>query len=101
MMFHLILNRELACFAAGSATRIRRIEGGQSRGLPGESELEARLGKQPRVLSLQRHHPQYIKANFDHYNADDTTPRIRRLPPPCGAAKKRVAGPGGDTDGVG
>jgi Rieske 2Fe-2S family protein len=22
-------------------------------------------------------HPQYIKANFDHYNADDTTPRIR------------------------
>ncbi len=23
-------------------------------------------------------HPQYIKANFDHYNADDTTPRIQR-----------------------
>ena len=23
-------------------------------------------------------HPQYIKANFDHYNADDTTPRIKR-----------------------
>lgn len=23
-------------------------------------------------------HPQYIKANFDHYNADDTTPRIRQ-----------------------
>jgi Rieske 2Fe-2S family protein len=23
-------------------------------------------------------HPQYIKANFDHYNADDTTPSIRR-----------------------
>jgi len=22
-------------------------------------------------------HPQYIRANFDHYNADDTTPRIR------------------------
>jgi Rieske 2Fe-2S family protein len=22
-------------------------------------------------------HPQYIKANFDHYNADDTTPRIQ------------------------
>jgi Rieske 2Fe-2S family protein len=22
-------------------------------------------------------HPQYIKANFDHYNVDDTTPRIR------------------------
>ena len=22
-------------------------------------------------------HPQYIKANFDHYNADDTTPRVR------------------------
>jgi Rieske 2Fe-2S family protein len=22
-------------------------------------------------------HPQYIKANFDHYNADDTAPRIR------------------------
>jgi Rieske 2Fe-2S family protein len=22
-------------------------------------------------------HPQYIKANFDHYNADDTTPSIR------------------------
>ncbi|HEV8541207.1 MAG TPA: aromatic ring-hydroxylating dioxygenase subunit alpha [Verrucomicrobiae bacterium] len=22
-------------------------------------------------------HPQYIKANFDHYNADDTTPKIR------------------------
>jgi Rieske 2Fe-2S family protein len=22
-------------------------------------------------------HPQYIKANFDHYNADDTSPRIR------------------------
>jgi len=22
-------------------------------------------------------HPQYIKANFDHYNADDATPRIR------------------------
>lgn len=22
-------------------------------------------------------HPQYIKANFDHYNSDDTTPRIR------------------------
>jgi Rieske 2Fe-2S family protein len=22
-------------------------------------------------------HPQYIKANFDHYNADDTTPHIR------------------------
>ncbi len=22
-------------------------------------------------------HPQYIKANFDHYNPDDTTPRIR------------------------
>jgi Rieske 2Fe-2S family protein len=22
-------------------------------------------------------HPQYIKANFDHYNADDTTPAIR------------------------
>ncbi|MFO1498949.1 MAG: aromatic ring-hydroxylating dioxygenase subunit alpha [Verrucomicrobiota bacterium] len=22
-------------------------------------------------------HPQYIKANFDHYNADDTNPRIR------------------------
>jgi Rieske 2Fe-2S family protein len=22
-------------------------------------------------------HPQYVKANFDHYNADDTTPRIR------------------------
>lgn len=22
-------------------------------------------------------HPQYTKANFDHYNADDTTPRIR------------------------
>jgi Rieske 2Fe-2S family protein len=24
-------------------------------------------------------HPQYIKANFDHYNADDTTPRVREL----------------------
>lgn len=24
-------------------------------------------------------HPQYIKANFDHYNSDDTTPRIREL----------------------
>ena len=24
-------------------------------------------------------HPQYIKANFDHYNADDTSPRIREL----------------------
>ena len=24
-------------------------------------------------------HPQYIKANFDHYNADDATPRIREL----------------------
>ena len=23
-------------------------------------------------------HPQYIKANFDHYNADDTTPRIKK-----------------------
>jgi len=23
-------------------------------------------------------HPQYIKANFDHYNDDDTTPRIRQ-----------------------
>jgi Rieske 2Fe-2S family protein len=23
-------------------------------------------------------HPQYIKANFDHYNADDTNPRIRQ-----------------------
>jgi Rieske 2Fe-2S family protein len=23
-------------------------------------------------------HPQYIKANFDHYNADDTTPKIRQ-----------------------
>jgi Rieske 2Fe-2S family protein len=23
-------------------------------------------------------HPQYIKANFDHYNADDTTPRVRK-----------------------
>jgi Rieske 2Fe-2S family protein len=23
-------------------------------------------------------HPQYIKANFDHYNADDATPRIRQ-----------------------
>ena len=23
-------------------------------------------------------HPQYIKANFDHYNADDTTPEIRK-----------------------
>jgi glycine betaine catabolism A len=22
-------------------------------------------------------HPQYIKANFDHYNADDATPRVR------------------------
>jgi Rieske 2Fe-2S family protein len=22
-------------------------------------------------------HPQYIKANFDHYNSDDTTPRIK------------------------
>lgn len=22
-------------------------------------------------------HPQYTKANFDHYNADDTTPRVR------------------------
>jgi Rieske 2Fe-2S family protein len=22
-------------------------------------------------------HPQYVKANFDHYNADDTAPRIR------------------------
>src|SRR5260221_7025325 len=22
-------------------------------------------------------HPQYIKANFDHYNADDTSPRIK------------------------
>ena len=22
-------------------------------------------------------HPQYIKANFDHYNADDTTPRVQ------------------------
>ncbi|MBI1841485.1 MAG: aromatic ring-hydroxylating dioxygenase subunit alpha [Verrucomicrobia bacterium] len=24
-------------------------------------------------------HPQYIKANFDHYNADDTSPRVREL----------------------
>lgn len=24
-----------------------------------------------------QNHPQYIKANFDHYNADDTGPRIR------------------------
>src|SRR5205823_4826637 len=23
-------------------------------------------------------HPQYIKANFDHYNSDDTTPRVRQ-----------------------
>lgn len=23
-------------------------------------------------------HPQYIKANFDHFNADDTTPKIRQ-----------------------
>ena len=22
-------------------------------------------------------HPQYIKANFDHYNADDTNDRVR------------------------
>ena len=31
-------------------------------------------------------HPQYIKANFDHYNADDTTPRIREQM--AGAAEK-------------
>jgi Rieske 2Fe-2S family protein len=24
-------------------------------------------------------HPQYIKANFDHYNSDDTSPRLREL----------------------
>ena len=24
-----------------------------------------------------QNHPQYIRANFDHYNVDDTTPRIR------------------------
>jgi Rieske 2Fe-2S family protein len=33
-------------------------------------------------------HPQYIKANFDHYNADDTTPRIREQ---MGQAAARVA----------
>jgi glycine betaine catabolism A len=26
-----------------------------------------------------QNHPQYIKANFDHYNADDTSPRVREL----------------------
>jgi Rieske 2Fe-2S family protein len=32
-------------------------------------------------------HPQYIKANFDHYNADDTTPRIQQQ---IDAAVRRV-----------
>jgi Rieske 2Fe-2S family protein len=34
-------------------------------------------------------HPQYIKANFDHYNADDTTPRIKAQ---IDAAVRRAAG---------
>jgi len=32
-------------------------------------------------------HPQYIKANFDHFNADDTTPRIQQQ---IDAAVRRV-----------
>ena len=40
-------------------------QGRQSRRLRGRSELETRLGKQPRVLPLNANHPQYIKANFD------------------------------------
>jgi Rieske 2Fe-2S family protein len=30
-------------------------------------------------------HPQYIKANFDHYNADDVTPRVRQQMAEAGA----------------
>jgi Rieske 2Fe-2S family protein len=37
-------------------------------------------------------HPQYIKANFDHYNVDDTTPRIQQQ---IDAALKRSARKGG------
>lgn len=35
-------------------------------------------------------HPQYIKANFDHYNADDTTPAVRgRIDAAVGRAERK------------
>src|SRR5258706_7853994 len=30
-----------------------------------------------KCLHCNLNHPKYIKANFDHYNADDTSPRIK------------------------
>jgi nitrite reductase/ring-hydroxylating ferredoxin subunit len=40
-------------------------------------------------------HPQYIKANFDHYNADDTTPRIRQqIGDVVGRSDRKWAGAG-------
>jgi Rieske 2Fe-2S family protein len=35
-------------------------------------------------------HPQYIKANFDHYNSDDSTPAIRdRMSSAAAAVEQR------------
>jgi len=45
-----------------------------------------------------QNHPQYIKANFDHYNADDTTPGVREQMTQAAAtleARWAQAGPGG------
>ena len=40
-------------------------------------------------------HPQYIKANFDHYNADDTTPRVaERLKAVTTRLEAKLAGQG-------
>jgi Rieske 2Fe-2S family protein len=40
-------------------------------------------------------HPQYIKANFDHYNTDDTIPRVaERLKAVTSRLEKKLAGQG-------
>jgi glycine/D-amino acid oxidase-like deaminating enzyme len=45
---------------------------------PGHSLLGPFYSENNRECShCNANHPQYIKANFDHYNADDATPRIR------------------------
>ncbi len=37
-------------------------------------------------------HPQYIRANFDHYNVDDTTPRLRdRITAAAASLKERLS----------
>ncbi len=78
--FHPPHPRILVLLDDGSSVEIDAVELMPSEDLrhEGLNPLNSGFVNQPDKHDCNLNHPQYIKANFDHYNADDTTPRIKK-----------------------